>query len=155
MKFTATEEYGLRCLLQLARKGKGGTVSISDISRAEGLTIAHVAKLMRILRHEGFVKSVRGQAGGYELSHPPEKIVVGDVLSTLGGRLFDPKYCDRHRGVEMNCIHTSDCSVRSLLRSLQLVVDGFFEKITLKDLLPGEEHLRFLENHEVGEEESL
>ena len=65
MKLSAQEEYGLRCLLQMASRGNEASLSIPEISRAEGLSVPNVAKLMRLLRIAGFVKSVRGQSGGY------------------------------------------------------------------------------------------
>ena len=86
MKFSAQEEYGLRCLLQIARLGPDGSMTIPEISRIEGLTPTHVAKLTMILRKGGFLSSTRGQAGGYALARSPEKIIVGEVLEALGGK---------------------------------------------------------------------
>ena len=52
MKLSAQEEYGLRCLTRLASHETltGEGMTLSEISRAEGLSVPHVAKLMRILR---------------------------------------------------------------------------------------------------------
>lgn len=138
MKFSSQEEYGLRCLLQLARHAAKGSFSISEIARAEGLSVPNVAKLMRNLRRGGFVKSVRGQAGGYTLARPPGQMFVGEVLAVLGGRLFEPNFCDLHAGVMQLCTHTIDCSIRSLWRTVQLTVDQVLSKVTLEDLLSGE-----------------
>ncbi|MFQ5816522.1 MAG: RrF2 family transcriptional regulator [Terriglobia bacterium] len=141
MKFSAYEEYGLRCLLQIGRQGEGGSLTISDISRAEGLSISNVAKLTRILRRSGFLKSARGQAGGYTLSRSPDHIVVGEALAVLGGRLFEPDFCDRHVGNEKVCTNSVDCSIRSLWRAVQLVVDQVLRKTTLQDLLRNEQEM--------------
>src|SRR5262249_24019924 len=123
MKFTAQEEYGLRCLLQIGRKPEGSGLTIPEIAAAEGISIPYVAKLMRILRRGGFVKSTRGQTGGYALAHPASKINVGEVLSVLGGRFFDSEYCERYPGNVQICTHTVDCSIRSLWHAVQDVVD--------------------------------
>src|SRR4051794_21206060 len=98
MKFSAQEEYGLRCLLQIARLGEGGSMTIPEISRVEGLTPTHVAKLTMILRKEGFIRSTRGHGGGYTLARAPEQIAVGEVLAALGGKLYDEEFCNRHAG---------------------------------------------------------
>ena len=74
MKLTSQEEYGLRCLLRIAREGDGGNLTIPEISEAEGISAHYVAKLMGILRREGMVKSARGQTGGYTLSRPAHQI---------------------------------------------------------------------------------
>lgn len=136
MKFSSQEEYGLRCMLQIARRGEGATMTIPEISNAEGLSIAHVAKLMRILRLGGFVESERGQAGGYLLARIPSEINVGELLSFLGGRLVENDFCSTFRGVEQSCTHSIvDCSVLSLWNMVQKEVDKVLGTTTLYDLL--------------------
>ena len=99
MKLSTQEEYGLRCLLQLARAGEGASLTITDMAEREGISSPNVAKIMRILRRSGLVRSTRGKAGGYTLARPAKDVRALDVLSSLGGRLFDPGFCDRHSGV--------------------------------------------------------
>lgn len=135
MKFSSQEEYGLRCLLQIARLGPDGSLTIPEISKHEGLTPTHVAKLMMILRKGGFIVSTRGQAGGYALAKRPEEIVVGEVLATLGGKLYDAEFCGRHAGQNSICTHAIDCSVRSLWQVIQQSVDQVVDRLTLADLI--------------------
>ena len=139
MKFSAQEEYGLRCLLQIARQGSRGSLTIPEIASAEGLSIPYVAKLVRILRQGGFVKSIRGQSGGYALCCAPDRIAVGDVLAVLGGKLFEDDYCERHPGVVSMCTHNIDCSIRSLWETVQAEVDQVLSRTTLQMLLGGEQ----------------
>jgi Rrf2 family protein len=135
MKFSAQEEYGLRCLMQIARRSPDGSLTIPEISRLEGLTPTHTAKLLMILRKEGFIMSTRGQSGGYTLSRPPSEINVGDVLTALGGKLFDAEFCRKHTGSLDICTHAVDCSVRSLWQVIQLAVDDVLGKVSLADML--------------------
>ena len=93
MKLSSHEEYGLRCLLQVARHGATGSATIPEISHREGISPAYVGKLMRILRQGGFVTSARGKTGGYTLALPPEHIRVGDALAVLGGRIYGDDFC--------------------------------------------------------------
>lgn len=141
MKFSAQEEYGLRCLLRLGQRHADGSLTVPEISRQEGLSGPYVAKLMRILRRGGLVTSVRGQAGGYTLARAPELISVGEALAVLGGRLYEPHFCAQHAGGELACTHSVDCSLRSLWRALQLVLDQVLEKTTLRDLLVNERQM--------------
>jgi Rrf2 family protein len=143
VKFTSHEEYGLRCLVQIGRN-RPEIVTINQISDAEGISPAYVAKLLRILRMGGFLTSARGLAGGYTLSQRPQEIVVGDVLAALGGRLFESDFCERHSGSETSCAHSVDCSLRSLWSSVQVAVDGVLRRTTLADLLRTEEEMRSL-----------
>jgi len=138
MKLSSQEEYGLRCLLQVAHHGPEGSMTIPEIAGIEGLSIPHVAKLMRLLRRGGFVKSVRGQAGGYKLARTPDQVNIGEVLAWMGGRLFEPSFCTLHSGMAKLCTHSVDCSIRSLWQSVQYVVDQVLGKVTLSDLRGGE-----------------
>lgn len=133
MKFSSQEDYGLRCLLQIARSE--GALTIPEISRREGMSSAHVAKLLMILRKGGYVRAARGQAGGYALARPPEEIGVADVLALLGGSLYDGDFCVRHSGQLEICTHAVDCSVRSLWQRLQMAVDNVLSGLTLAELM--------------------
>lgn len=141
MKLSAQEEYGLRCLLHMARLEPGQSLSIPEISKAEGLSIPNVAKLMRLLRLGGLVISVRGQAGGYTLAHTPDEISVSSVMDVLGGRFFSAKFCERHAGLEKVCSHTNDCAIRVVWTTIQDVLDSVLKNITLRDLLCREDDM--------------
>src|SRR5437667_12718036 len=119
MKLSSQEEYGLRCLLRVGRAAPEESVTIGALSRSEGISEPNVAKMMRLLKNAGLVQSTRGQAGGYTLSRPAERINVGEVLAALGGRLYEPSFCETHAGVEKACAHMPDCSIRSVWRTLQ------------------------------------
>ena len=142
MKMSAQEEYGLRCLLRLGREGAGRSLTIADLSKQEGISAANVAKMMRILRRAGLVRSTRGKEGGYTLAHAPEAINVGEALAILGGRLFDSRFCERHAGAVRLCTNTPDCSIRSVWRVIQELLDGVLGAMTLKDLLRSETEMK-------------
>ncbi|MFC1526757.1 RrF2 family transcriptional regulator [Candidatus Latescibacterota bacterium] len=136
MKLSAQDEYGLRCLLRLARQADGQSLTIPEISQAEGISHHNVAKYLSILRKRGFVDSERGQRGGYSLARRPEEVVVGEVLAALGGPLFDPSFCQHHTGVEDECQHSSvDCTIRALWSRVQAAIDGVLRQTTLQDML--------------------
>lgn len=138
MKLTSQEEYGLRCLLRVGREGDGASLTIPELARAEGISEPNVAKMMRILRRAGFVRSTRGQSGGYALARPAEQIPIGPVLAALGGRLYEPAFCEGHSGLERLCTNMPDCSIRSVWRMVQGAIDSVLGRMTLKDLLRSE-----------------
>ncbi len=136
MKFSTQEEYGLRCLLQIARAGAGQSLTIPEISVAEGLSESNVAKLLRILRLGGFITSERGRDGGYALAKTPEEIVLGAVLASLGGRIVEDDFCAKHSGVNRFCIHSVDCTIMTVWENVQSAIDGVLFNTKLSDLLP-------------------
>ena len=119
-------------------------MTIPELSHLEGLSDANVGKILRMLRLAGFVESSRGQTGGYKLARPGNEILVGDVLTSLGGKLYESSFCDLHAGVENICTNTIDCSIRSLWKTIQTMLDGLLSKITLQDLLGSEEQVEIL-----------
>ena len=142
MKFSAQEEYGLRCLLRIAKfYAVEKSLTIPEISRAEGISEHNAGKILRVLRIGGLLESSRGQIGGYTLTRPPDQISVGEVLKVLGGRLFDDEFCSTHTGAMDICTNSIDCSVRSLWKMIQESVDSIVSKMTLKDLMARENFL--------------
>jgi Rrf2 family protein len=135
MKITAQEEYGLRILLTIAKNSNPDGITINEISEAEGLSVHNVAKLARVLRIGGLIKSNRGQVGGYTLTKPADQISLDKVVEALGGRMFETKFCDHHTGLLNLCTNSVDCSIRSLWQIIQSSVDGVLKKFTLQDLL--------------------
>src|SRR3989442_5419221 len=109
MKLSAQEEYGLRCLLRLGREGEAASLTISELSQREGISAPNVAKLMRVLRRGGYVRSTRGKEGGYTLARPAAAINLGAALAGLGGRLYDAALCGRHSRTERLWTPTPDC----------------------------------------------
>jgi Rrf2 family protein len=138
MKVSAQEEYGLRCLLRIGSSKSLEGLTIPDISRTEGLSPANVAKLLRILRLGGFIESARGRSGGYKLARPADQIIIGKVLTVLGGKIYEETFCGSHAGAIDVCSHIIDCSTRSLWRSVQNAVNVVLGRITLKDMLGNE-----------------
>lgn len=135
MKLSAQEEYGLRCLLTLARARPGASLTTPQIAEAERISGPNVAKILRALKRGGFVLALRGKSGGYTLARKAAEINVGEVLACLGGRFFDPGFCGRHSSATRGCGHNSDCSVRSVWRLVQRAVDDVLGRLTLADLL--------------------
>jgi Rrf2 family protein len=141
MKITAQEEYGLRCLLRLARAYGEHPLTIPEVAAAEDLSPPYVAKLLSVLRQAGLIESVRGRMGGYRLARSPAETRLGSVLLALGEPLYeDPGYCTRHAGPETDgpCVHQGDCTLRGLWRTLERWLRGILDQVTLEDLIQNE-----------------
>lgn len=135
MRFSPQEEYGLRCMLAIAKAhGENRSLTIPEISETEKIPEPTVAKILRLLRINGFLISERGHTGGYALSRAPEKIFVNELLQTLGGKLFDETSCEKFHADSEICIHIKNCNVRELWKTLQEAIDKALSGMTLSDL---------------------
>lgn len=153
MRISATEEYGLRCLLHLARE-KSGTLTLQDVATREGLSVANVAKLLGQLRRAGLVASIRGAEGGYRLARPATDVRVSHVLDAMGGAFFTTATCEKYPGGADSCVHLGDCSIRSVWARAEAAAHAVLESTSLADLLTSEVHMnetlagRFPAGHE-------
>ena len=142
MKITAQEEYGLRCLLQVAvLTAKNELASLDDIANAEHITSDYAAKLLTVLRQVNLIESVRGKNGGYKLSRPAEKIYLDEVIRSLSGELFETESCGQFTGNDSKCIHVSCCSIRSVWLSISHILFSMLKRVSLADLLLKEDIL--------------
>lgn len=141
MKISAQEEYGLRCLLRVA-KSETGVATLPEVASAEGLSIPYVAKLMAVLRNAGVLESVRGRSGGYRLAKSAEEIGLGSLLLILGEPLFDESdYCQRHAGTEAPngvCLNKATCTLKSLWQTLEHWMRHVLDQVRLADLIRDE-----------------
>src|SRR6476620_1315997 len=135
MKLSAQEEYGLRCLLQLARaQTTKESLTLSQIAGQEGISSANAGKLMWILTKAGLVQSTRGTKGGYVLARPANEIRLNQVIRVLEGEPAE-SHCKSYAGVLDACIHTGDCGIRPVIVELHQIVDNALAEITLSQLL--------------------
>src|SRR5258708_8964964 len=139
MKISAQEEYGLRCLLQLARAElTGESLTLSKLALLEGISSANAGKLMWILSKAALVQSQRGIKGGYSLARPACDIHLNQVIRVLEGEPAE-SHCKSYAGVLEACVHTGDCGIRPVIVELHQIVDNALAEITLSQLLGSEE----------------
>lgn len=137
MKISAQEEYGLRCLLQLAFLNNGESLTLPQIAEREGISTANAGKLMWILNKAGFVQATRGTKGGYSLARPASDIYLNQVIKVLEEDEIN-SHCESYKGVLENCVHKGDCGIRPVIVGLHEIVQNALSRITLQQLVGSE-----------------
>ncbi|MBK9164537.1 MAG: Rrf2 family transcriptional regulator [Acidobacteria bacterium] len=137
MKISAQEEYGLRCLVQLANLPAGESLTLPQIAEREGISAANAGKLMWLLNKAGFVNSTRGTKGGYFLARPADDIYLNEIIKVLDEDVLS-SHCDSYTGVLDTCIHTGDCGIRPVIVGLHEIVENALSRITLASLVGNE-----------------
>jgi Rrf2 family protein len=90
MIVSAKTEYACIAVLELAaRHGSGEPVRIRDIADAHGIPSRFLVQILLQLKTAGLVQSVRGAAGGYNLSRDPQKITLLDVMTVVDAQLSE------------------------------------------------------------------
>jgi len=87
MKLTARSEYALLTLLYLARHEDEGFISIDVIATAQSIPPKFLEQLMLALKRAHFLRSAKGQKGGYQLAKKPNQISLAEVIRLFDGAL--------------------------------------------------------------------
>ena len=92
MMISAKAEYACAAMMELAAHYHSPTpVRIREIYEAHGISSRFLVQILLQLKTAGLVASVRGAAGGYQLSRPPEKITLGEIIRTIESRKEPPR----------------------------------------------------------------
>lgn len=84
--FSSKTAYGLLALLELAGvQASGGVLQVPEIAARQGIPDRYLEQMLASLRRAGFLRSIRGPRGGYQLVSPPSEVVVLEVVRCLEG----------------------------------------------------------------------
>jgi Rrf2 family transcriptional regulator, cysteine metabolism repressor len=87
MMFSTKAEYGVRVMVELARRDGGEPVPLAEIAAHDGLPLAYLEHLVARLRKAALVESRRGSRGGYMLARPANEITMAEVVEALEGSI--------------------------------------------------------------------
>lgn len=130
MKISTKGRYALRVMIDLAVNDKGNYVSLKDISNRQEVSLKYLEQIMAMLNKAGYVKSVRGNNGGYRLAKLPEEYKVGDILRKTEGDLA-PIACVN--GEE--CRKRENCKTFKFWQGLDNAINEYVDSKTLSDLI--------------------
>ncbi|MCK5235365.1 MAG: Rrf2 family transcriptional regulator [Deltaproteobacteria bacterium] len=81
-------EYAIRGILHLSMQPEGKVSFVEEIGEAQDVPKAYLAKIFQSLTKKGFLKSTRGQGGGFTLIKPPAEITVNEVIEAMEGPIY-------------------------------------------------------------------
>ena len=77
MKISTKGRYALRIMIDLAENENGEYIRLKDISERQEITLKYLEQIMPLLTKAGYVRSYRGNNGGYMLARRPEEYTAG------------------------------------------------------------------------------
>ena len=131
MKISTKGRYAIRLMLDLASDTSGKAVSLNDIAARQQISEKYLEQIISILNKAGFVKSVRGPAGGYSLKRKPEEYTVGMILRLTEGSLA-PVDCVEDGA---DCGREDQCVTVMLWKKLNDAINSVVDNITLAGLV--------------------
>lgn len=128
-------DYGLRALIELAANYGGGPLQSSEIALRRHIPEQYLDQLLATLRKAGFIRSLRGPAGGHELVRPPDQITVKEVVEALEGSLSPVSWLDEP---PENTDHPHRCGQREIWERIRHATEEILSSYTIADLLERE-----------------
>ncbi len=141
MVITSIEEYGTRCLLQVAKDADSCPLSAAAIASREGISAEYARKIMHILKNQGLVTATRGKNGGFQLTTPANEITLQMIFTSFrdGYNQFN-HLCDKNCAINGGCVNQKECALRPVWSFMSGFFDKFFNSITLQDMMISEKH---------------
>ena len=133
MRFTTKTEYGLNCLVYMARQAPQEVVTIKNMADREHFSTAYIEKILQKLRSTGIVISHQGKKGGYVLARRPSQITLKDIVEALEGQTFEI-FCEPEVREQIVCTHFCLCGIRPVWAKTKELLDHFFASVTLEML---------------------
>ena len=87
MKLTSRSEYALLALVYLARNDSDQYISVETVALAQGIPPKFLEQILLALKRAKYLKSSKGQRGGYRLAKPAGKITLAEVIRLFDGAL--------------------------------------------------------------------
>ena len=124
--------YALRMMLDLAEYQGDGYVPLKDVARRQEISKKYLEQIVTGLTRAGFLKSQRGNSGGYRLARKPEEYTAGEILRAVEGDL-SPVAC--LVGDHNDCERADSCFVLSFWTGLRKLIDDYVDGFTLQDFV--------------------
>jgi len=144
MMFSTKAEYGVRVMVELARRAGGADgvpVPLAEIAAHDGLPLAYLEHLVARLRKAGLVASRRGSHGGYMLARPSTEITMAEVVEALEGSIAPIECISESPDGSIVCARESSpdhaCPTKLLWTRVRSSIVDTLRETTLADLLLG------------------
>lgn len=132
MKVSTKGRYALRVLVDLAENGKDRNVSIRELAERQSISDKYLEGIVARLSAAGYVKSVRGKYGGYQLTKEPKDYTVYDILAATEDSIAVVACLEDE---ENQCPLSSGCRTLPLWEHLQSHLKEFMQSMSLQDVI--------------------
>jgi len=139
MMFSTKTEYGVRVMVELARRSGEDPVPLAEIASRGDLPLAYLEHLVARLRKAGLVDSRRGSRGGYLLARSPTEITMAEVVEALEGAIAPIECISEAPDGSIVCSRESDpahvCPTKLLWTRVRFAIVRTLQETTLADVV--------------------
>ncbi len=141
LSLTRKTDYALVALAYLGQRRTvgGDSVSAREIADRFDMPLPLLMNILKELAKARIVSSTRGAAGGYRLAMEPEHVTLLEVVTATEGPIRLAQCCSGLPIVGQECRVADDCPIRGPVRHLHDRLSEFMGRITLAELMQGQE----------------
>lgn len=132
MKISTRGRYAIRVMLDLAEHNTGEYIPLMDIAKRQEISEKYLESIVASLSKNGFVRSLRGKGGGYQLAKAPEEYTIRSILQLTEGSLAPISCLEDNPNL---CERVTVCKTIKMWQGLYKLILDYFDGITLADLL--------------------
>ena len=133
MILSSKDRYAVMAMADLAKNNIQQPISLTEISIRQGISLSFLEQLFLRLKKNNLVESTRGPRGGYILSKNPGEIKLSSIIKAVDEKIKTVK-CKKES--KKGCNGKSiKCITHDLWDDLEIHINNFFEKNTLKDIV--------------------
>jgi Rrf2 family protein len=132
MRVSKRTDYALRALFTLVDNFGGIPIPIRELARRNDVPKRFLEQIMLDLKTQGWVSSVAGIRGGYQLARKPEKITMGEVVRYFDG-ILAPIDCVSVTGYK-RCSQEPVCKFRRVFLNARNYVASLMDQATLAEV---------------------
>ena len=133
MKISTRGRYAIRVMLDLAEHNTGEYIPLMDIAKRQEISEKYLEAIVASLSKNGFVRSLRGKGGGYQLLKRSVRSIRLEVFLRLTEGSLAPVACLEHEPNQ--CERVAVCKTLKMWEGAYKVITEYFDGITIADLL--------------------
>lgn len=130
MRVTKFSDYAMRVLIYLASKPTEELATISELANAYSISVHHVRSVVHKLGQLGYINSIQGKGGGFELAQEPSNILLGEVIRNTE-KDFNIVECFNPDG---SCPIVKVCQLQNILSDALDAFMNTLDQYTLADI---------------------
>ncbi len=130
MLYSRPCEYAIRATTYLARQRDGELVPVSEIARAERITLPFLSRILYDLARNGLLESRKGPGGGFRLARPARQIKLRDIVDAVDG-LAGLERCATGLSV---CSDEIPCPLHDSWKDLRRRIKAQLERVSLAQM---------------------
>lgn len=124
--------YAIRLMIDLAEQNSDTPVPLDTIAARQDISKKYLESIVKLLVTGKLVKGASGKHGGYSLLKKPEECTILEILRITEGSMATVACLEDDA---LDCPRLDKCKTISMWRGYDNLVNDYFSKITIKDLL--------------------